>query len=79
MDSGKGSANSDGKGPLTGRLFVYCVFSTTYIHKDGTKSEGGGDGGCWQVRCEGVGEGERRWESRMGPKVKVEATAGAGR
>ena len=26
MDSGKGSANSDGKGPLTGRLFVYCVF-----------------------------------------------------
>ena len=26
LDSGKGSANSDGKGPLTGRLFVYCVF-----------------------------------------------------
>ena len=45
----------------------------------GTESEGEGDGGCWQVRCEGVGEGERRWESRMGPKVKVKATAGAGR
>ena len=47
--------------------------------QDGTDSEGEGDGGCWQVRCEGVGEGGRRWESRMGLKVKVKATAGAGR
>ena len=35
--------------------------------------------GRWQVRYEGVGEGEGRWESRIGPKVKVMATAGAGR
>ena len=25
------------------------------------------------MRCEGVGEGEWLWESRMGPKVKVKA------
>ncbi len=47
--------------------------------QDGTESEGEGDGGCRQVRCEGVGDGERRWESRMGPKVKVKVTAGADR
>ena len=34
--------------------------------QDGTESEGGGDGGCWQMRCEGVGQGEWRWQSRMG-------------
>ena len=25
--------------------------------QDGTESEGEGDGGCWQARCEGVNDG----------------------